>query len=99
MDKLRCPLLLIHGARDRHAQTAALEGLKAEAAGETDLWVVPRAQHVEAIDVARQEYGLRLGRFFGRHLMPSQEARPVTRQPSTPAPYARSRMAAAPVRR
>lgn len=99
MDKVRQPLLLIHGARDRHVQTAAIEVLEADAAGEAELWVVPRARHGEAIDVAREEYRQRVGRFFRRHLASGHDSLRVLHPRSTPTSFAHSHLAAASARR
>ena len=95
MGKLRQPLLLIYGQRDRHVPTQAIEALKAATTSEAELWVVPRAGHGAAITTAAEEYGRRLGEFLNRHLAPVQEPRRAVHKPSTPAPHARSPIAAA----
>lgn len=98
IDKVRQPLLLIHGARDRHVHTEAIETLKADAA-EAELWVVPRAGHGEAIDVAGEEYGRRVAQFLRRHLACGQESLRAVHQRSAPPSYAHSHVAAASARR
>jgi len=60
------PLALVHGDRDWLPSRFAVElrDAAAEAGTAADLWIVPGAQHTEAVFIATAEYETRLTRFF-----------------------------------
>lgn len=66
--RVRQPVFMIHGARDSFVPIPVVHKIRLLIAGRTKLWLVPRAKHNAAISVARDEYELRIERFFARHL-------------------------------
>ncbi|HET9496192.1 MAG TPA: alpha/beta fold hydrolase, partial [Chloroflexia bacterium] len=66
------PVLLIHGEEDALIPVEQAYELRdfARAAGNhnTELWVVPFANHVGAVGSAREEYVARVAEFFDEHL-------------------------------
>jgi pimeloyl-ACP methyl ester carboxylesterase len=72
---IRVPVLMIHGERDNYldvSQARYIAGLSPEF---VDLWVVPKANHNEAVTRVAEEYRSRLTGFFTTHLhVPVAEA-------------------------
>lgn len=66
------PLLMIHGAGDTYIKPDMAEALFGRARGPKDLWIVPKAKHNQAIQIAGDEYTRRLVAFFEAHLAPEQ---------------------------
>jgi pimeloyl-ACP methyl ester carboxylesterase len=83
---LRCPLLMIHGEADTYIKPDMARALFERARGPKDLWVVPRAKHNQALNVAEDEYHRRLVAFFDQHLgeQPSQPGEPGADAPGAP---------------
>lgn len=81
LKRLRANALFIHGACDSYLDVAGAEEIRAAAAGPSDLWVVPDADHNEAVETAPEEYRRRIGAFFRESLgagAPAATARPAT---------------------
>jgi dipeptidyl aminopeptidase/acylaminoacyl peptidase len=66
--KIRQPVFMIHGERDAYVPLEVAHLLRASISRRTRLWVAPGAKHNRAIDVCRQQYQRRIGRFFQSHL-------------------------------
>ncbi|MCT2535972.1 alpha/beta hydrolase [Aquibacillus koreensis] len=58
------PLLLVHGDADELVPTEMAYELYDAASGTKELWIVPKAGHTKAYDVATQEYQERLNAFI-----------------------------------
>ena len=66
--KLRRPLLMIHGEGDTYIKPEMAQALFADAAEPKELWVVPKARHNQALQLAGDEYHGRVVAFFDKHL-------------------------------
>lgn len=66
--RIRQPVLMIHGARDRMIPLTVVRRLRQRLAGTSKLWVVPGARHNMARTLASKEYERRVTLFFVRHL-------------------------------
>ena len=62
--RLRIPILFVHGEKDGYIGTDQAKMLFGMAGGRKELWVVPGADHNEAVDVAPAEYSQRVVHFF-----------------------------------
>jgi uncharacterized protein len=67
---LNAPVLLIAGSDDAHTTLADTAELFAAARDPKELWIVPRARHVDLHRFAGAEYERRVLAFFERHLVP-----------------------------
>lgn len=65
---LRCPLLMIHGEGDTYIKPEMAQALFGRARGVKDLWIVPKAKHNQALQIAEEEYTRRVAAFFDTHL-------------------------------
>lgn len=68
VDFFRAPLLMIHGAQDPYASTAAVQQLYRAAREPKELWLVPEAGHREVYQLRPGEYTERVLGFFNRWL-------------------------------
>jgi pimeloyl-ACP methyl ester carboxylesterase len=67
-ERVRCPVLLIHGAADRVVPPSHATELAA-AVGETaQVWMVPDVGHCEALDADETTYARRVRDFLQRHI-------------------------------
>lgn len=66
--RLKQPVLMIHGEKDKLVPRQVALGLRNRLAGRSKFWMAPSADHNDAITVAQGEYHRRLSRFFGRHI-------------------------------
>ncbi len=66
--RLGAPVLLIHGADDRHTTLDEARRVFAAAAEPKSFWEVPGAGHVDMDDFAKAEYERRIGEFLAEHL-------------------------------
>lgn len=64
--RLRCPVLIIHGALDQSIPVAHARALYAAAHEPKALWIIPEASHVTGINQAEQEYTRRVLDFLER---------------------------------
>ncbi len=64
------PALLIHGAGDSNIPPAHSERLQARRAYQTDLWIVPRAEHTGAMATQPGEFRSRVLSWFSDHTSP-----------------------------
>jgi uncharacterized protein len=64
IEKVRVPLLLIHGAKDEKTPASHSQRLLAANVRHGSLWLVPNAGHVRSYAVAPQEYQRRVLDFF-----------------------------------
>ena len=62
------PLLMIHGEADTYIKPEMAEALFARARAPKEFWLVERAKHNQAIQLAGDEYRRRVLEFFERHL-------------------------------
>ncbi len=58
--KVHVPLLLIAGAKDKHASLAEMKRIYASASGPKELWVIPEAPHADFYRFAPEEYERRV---------------------------------------
>ena len=68
-----CALMVIHGAADTLVPVASAEAIYAAARGDKEIWIVPKADRVEAFATVPDEYSRRVTGFFDRY--PSRRAR------------------------
>jgi uncharacterized protein len=66
--QLGAPLLLLHGAIDRHTRIDEAKAVFAAAAEPKTMWIVEGAAHVDLQHFARQEYQARVGGFLAKYL-------------------------------
>ncbi|HEV7683641.1 MAG TPA: alpha/beta hydrolase [Pyrinomonadaceae bacterium] len=62
------PKLFIAGAQDRHTTLAESQQMFSAAGEPKELWVVPRAEHVDLYPLAKEEYEQHILSFFGKYL-------------------------------
>ena len=62
------PVLVVSGTEDRATRLQEARALCAAAPGETELWEVEGAGHVDMAAAAGIDYQRRILAFFGRHL-------------------------------
>ena len=76
LHKVEVPVQMIHGGGDTYISPAMAESLYTRLpAGAKHLWVVPKAKHNQAVQVAGEEYGRRVAKFFDANL--HAEAAPI----------------------
>lgn len=69
VEKLKRPLLMIHGGGDSYIKPEMAKSLCDMAKpGTAELWMVEKAKHNQAIHVAGDEYHAKVIQFFDRHL-------------------------------
>jgi alpha-beta hydrolase superfamily lysophospholipase len=66
--KLRCPVLIVAGTRDRHTTVDDTQVLFDAASQPKELWLIPGAAHVDYLDFAGEDYRWRILKFFGHAL-------------------------------
>jgi fermentation-respiration switch protein FrsA (DUF1100 family) len=66
--RLRAPLLMVHGAEDRHTTLAQAQRLFALAPQPKEIYIVAGAAHVDLHDFAASVYEQRILGFLARHL-------------------------------
>ncbi len=69
-----CALMVIHGAADTLVPVANAEAIYTAARGDKELWhkeiwIVPKADHIEAFATGPDEYSRRVTSFFDRYLL------------------------------
>jgi dipeptidyl aminopeptidase/acylaminoacyl peptidase len=90
IDRMRQPLLMIHGGADTYIKPEMAEALFAKASGRPkELWLIPGAKHNQGLHTAGADYHRRLVEFFDQHLgraidPPADSA--VLPPPDAPAP-------------
>lgn len=62
------PLLMIHGAGDNYIKPEMAQALYERARQPKEFWLVEKAKHNQALDVAGEEYRRRVLAFFQQHL-------------------------------
>ena len=62
--RLEVPILFVHGEKDSYIEMNQAKMLLGFAGGPKELWMVPEADHNEAVDVAPAEYSRRVADFF-----------------------------------
>jgi pimeloyl-ACP methyl ester carboxylesterase len=62
------PLLMIHGGGDNYIKPEMARALFERAREPKELWLVDKAKHNQALDVAGDEYRRRVLAFFNKHL-------------------------------
>jgi pimeloyl-ACP methyl ester carboxylesterase len=70
------PLLMIHGGGDTYIKPEMAQRLFQQAAGPKEFWLVPKAKHNQAFQLAGEDYKQRVLTFFNKHLTPATT--PVT---------------------
>ena len=69
LHKVEVPVQMIHGGGDTYISPAMAEALYTRIpTGSKHLWVVPKAKHNQAVQVAGEEYGRRVAKFFDANL-------------------------------
>jgi len=84
------PLLMIHGAGDRYITPAMAQALFERARSPKEFWLVAKAKHNQALEIAGDEYRRRILAFFNTHLAnenvaangPAKPAEPETPSPA-----------------
>jgi uncharacterized protein len=71
------PLLMIHGACDNYIKPDMARSLFNCACEPKELWIVPKAKHNQAAQVAGAEYAQRIREFFDAHLAGDAPVAPV----------------------
>jgi len=66
--KLRCPVLIVGGALDRHTTVEDTQVLFDAASQPKELWLIPGATHVDYLEFAGHDYRRRITTFFARTL-------------------------------
>jgi pimeloyl-ACP methyl ester carboxylesterase len=74
------PLLMIHGGADTYIKPEMAESLFALARAPKELWLVDRAKHNQALQLAPEAYRQRVLAFFGAHLADHTAAGDAARQ-------------------
>lgn len=70
--KIAAPKLFVGGQFDRHTTQAELRQMFDAASEPKELWIVPRAAHVDLSRFAKAEYETRILNFFSQHLPTNQ---------------------------
>jgi uncharacterized protein len=70
--KIAAPKLFVGGASDRHTTPAELRQMFDAASAPKELWIVPRAAHVDLSHFAKADYETRILNFFSQNLPASQ---------------------------
>jgi fermentation-respiration switch protein FrsA (DUF1100 family) len=70
--KIAAPKLFVGGASDRHTTPEELRRMFDAASAPKELWIVPRAAHVDLSRFAKVDYETRILSFFSQHLPASQ---------------------------
>jgi pimeloyl-ACP methyl ester carboxylesterase len=68
LKRLRLPVLFIHGGKDSYLGTDQAQMLCDLVDADKEMWVVPDADHNEAVEVAPDEYSRRIVQFLRRAL-------------------------------
>ena len=70
VERLNRPLLMIHGGGDTYIKPEMAHSLhnRAEKSGLSELWMVDKAKHNQAMHIAGDEYHRKLVEFFDEHL-------------------------------
>lgn len=76
LSRLNRPLLMIHGEADSYIRPEIAQDLHKKAPKDTELWMVEKAKHNQAVKVATQVYQGRVSMFFDAHL--AQMAEPAS---------------------
>jgi pimeloyl-ACP methyl ester carboxylesterase len=71
------PWLMIHGGKDNYIKPHMARALFARARQPKEFWLVEKAKHNQALQVANGEYRSRILAFFEEHLAPSAAPRPA----------------------
>ena len=66
--QLGAPLLLLHGAIDRHTRIEEAKAVFAAAAEPKAMWIVEGAAHVDLHHFAKEAYEARVGGFLAKYL-------------------------------
>jgi len=66
--RVRCPILVVGGTRDRHTTVAETQALFEAAPQPKELWLVEGAGHVDLLRFSADAYGRRVGAFIARAL-------------------------------
>lgn len=75
LHRVTVPVQMIHGGGDTYITPAMAESLYTRIpTGAKHLWVVPKAKHNQAVQVAGEEYGRRVAKFFDAHLTVEEAA-------------------------
>lgn len=81
------PLLMIHGGGDTYIKPDMAWALYQRAQEPKDLWIVEKAKHNQAHQLAKDEYAKRVLEFFDKNLGGSSPAQPAARpEPTEPSP-------------
>ncbi|MFO0964225.1 MAG: alpha/beta fold hydrolase [Gemmataceae bacterium] len=79
------PLLMIHGGGDNYIKPQMAQSLFDRARGPKEFWLVNKAKHNQALDLAGDEYRRRVLEFFDKHLAgPTAPAGPEVPAPDVP---------------
>jgi alpha-beta hydrolase superfamily lysophospholipase len=62
------PILLVTGTEDPHAGPNEAQRLQSRCSGPIELWLVAGARHGDVLEVAGEEYSMRLTGFLEKHL-------------------------------
>jgi len=72
------PLLMIHGGGDTYIKPEMAQEHFRQAAEPKELWLVPKAKHNQAFQLATDEYKQRVLAFFDKHLAPAPGTVPIS---------------------
>ena len=76
--KLRSrPLFMIHGEKDNYIKPDMARSLFNQACSPKELWIVPKAKHNQAAQIAGDEYSRRIREFFDANLAGAAPLAPV----------------------
>jgi alpha-beta hydrolase superfamily lysophospholipase len=80
------PLLMIHGGGDTYIKPEMAQELFQHAAEPKEFWLVPKAKHNQAFQLATDEYKQRVLAFFDKHLAPPSTpiSTPAAAKPADP---------------
>ena len=85
LGRVGVPVQMIHGGGDTYITPAMAEALYTRVpSGAKHLWVVPKAKHNQAVQVAGEEYARRVAKFFDLHLN-AEESAVILPLPAEPA--------------
>jgi pimeloyl-ACP methyl ester carboxylesterase len=73
--RLEVPILFVHGEQDSYIEMNQAKMLLGFAGGPKEIWMVPKADHNESMDVAPAEYSRRVVEFFRTALGENQSRR------------------------
>lgn len=78
------PLLMIHGGADKYIQPQMAQALFERARHPKEFWLVNKAKHNQALELAGDEYRRRILAFFHSHLAQDDVTRNGAAQPDSP---------------